>query len=119
MRSMEANGTPTRQTARRPTSHKWAIFVLLMFVAVNVMLALQGAFDVFTGIIILLCLAALTGFFAFTRARRTYLIVALTLTLIAVRGAFYGVIQPAHQLLTNDPSVREDWLAGSASKPSA
>jgi hypothetical protein len=71
--------------------------VLIVFLAVNVMLAFKGAFDVFTGFIIVLCLGALIGFVAFSRARRTYLLAAVTLALITLRGAYYGVIQPVHQ----------------------
>ncbi len=106
------SGIPEQtQKQKTPISHKWAVFVFVMFLAVNIMLAARGAFDPVTGLIIFLCLASLIGLFAFARSQRTYWIAALTLALVVLRGGYYGVLQPAYLLLTHNPSVREDWSA--------
>ena len=96
---------------KRPTSHKWAIFVFIAFIAVNVRLAINEAFDVDTGLILVLSCCALVGSFLFTHSRRTYLVAALALTLIVIRGLYYGVFQPAQQLLTQDAAAQQGWPA--------
>lgn len=86
---------------KRPASHKWAIFVYVSFIAVNAMLALRGYSDLFTLFLALLCVVQLFGAFFSPRARRHYTLGVVVLWLIALRGLYYALLEPAYEFLTH------------------
>jgi hypothetical protein len=71
---------------KRPASHKWALFVFFLAAATNIMLNAHGRFDVLGVVVTLAALGALFASFFFARARYTYTLGILTLSLVFLRS---------------------------------
>ena len=80
------NATEANSSTKRPTSHKWALFVFLAVSATNIMINMLGHFDVFGVIVTIAGLAAFFASFLFARARTTYFLGTVTLVLVFFRS---------------------------------
>ena len=82
------NDSETNPPAKRPASHKWALFVYVAVAGINIMLNFMGHFDIL-GVIV--TMAAVSPFLApllWARSTRTY-----TLGVIALGTAFIRSVQ--------------------------